>query len=135
MVLCGICCKTDTTKKCAICYVNACDKCYVPSKYTRNIAGLYICALCNIIGEKFNICTYDYCIYCDDYLPGRTHNIIGTRGSRCVSCMYKNTPIENRLLLPHYKARPIIETQFIPVIAQLIFDYYYKPRRYFKGEG
>jgi hypothetical protein len=132
MVLCGICCKTDTIIKCTICYVNACDKCYVTSKYKRSIAGLYICALCNIIGEKLYRSTHCYCKFCDECVPWRDYYVY-TKGSRCVQCI--NTPIENRSLLPHYKARPIIETYYIPDIAQLIFDYYYKPRRYFKGEG
>ena len=48
--------------------------------------------------------------------------------------MIKKTTIENRLLLPHYKAKPIIETQYIPDITQIIFNYYYVPRRYFEGE-
>jgi hypothetical protein len=54
---------------------------------------------------------------------------------QCYKCFDKKTTVENRLLLPHYKAKPIIETQYIPDIAKLIFDYYYFRRRYFEGEG
>ncbi len=71
---------------------------------------------------------YRFCECCDKCVIN--DNFVEIR-NMCVDCAAND---ESRLSLPHYKARPIIETHYIPDIAQLIFDYYYTPRRYFKGD-
>ena len=73
---------------------------------------------------------YIYCFSCDNVVLMKDCDICN---GGCKECRSYNH-VENRVLLPHYKAKPIIESQFIPEIAQIIFDYYYKPRRYFDGE-
>ncbi len=124
MTSCGICVSAESTYKCSLCDVQICGKCCYIYKY------IFVCRLCinslNIIKPYIHW----FCSYCDTCVSRADFHWEG----KCVKCFDKKTTIKNRLLLPHFKARPIIETQFIPDIAQLIFDYYYNPRRYYEGE-
>ncbi len=120
---CGICLLHNESNKCCVCNVHICAKCigFMP----RYIKGAY-CKWCYLsVLEHF---TQWFCTGCDKCIE--YENYVQIR-NRCKEC---NTNGASRLILPHYKARPVIEIQFIPDIAKLIFDYYYTPRRYFKGE-
>ena len=143
-VLCAkhhpVCCQ------CYICNQFICEKCqrFRGEKIKKkNIKRLdltpgtkhrsLICKLCELYDVE-NIYTISYCVYCDSIYPYRDGCYL-----RCKKCMLENKAnpinlIEARKRLPHKKAKLIIEMQFIPEIAQLIFDYYYYPRRYLLGE-
>jgi hypothetical protein len=123
---CGICVLAEAVAKCSCCRVRVCENCYNSTDEWEAFFSYRnkICKLCH----KNKPYDYWFCITCD------VHVIYNDFYKKCVKCFDKKTTIENRLLLPHRKARPIIETYYIPDIAQLIFDYYYVPRRYFDGE-
>ena len=128
MSKCGICLKRDVCDKCKKCLVGICDECRHITKY--DTGGLYyapVVSLCDFCMPKSEyefiyqrLAAYRYCHKCERSLFYGRHK-------------YDEECIE-RKLLPHYKARPIIEIRFIPEVAQIIFDYYYKPRRYYDGE-
>ena len=74
-----------------------------------------------------------YCVYCDSIYLRHAGEF-----RKCKNCIeeYKSNPMELIELwqrLPHKKAKLIIETQFIPELAHIIFNYYYA-RRYLLGE-
>ena len=131
--------------QCYICNQFICKKCqrFRGEKSKKNIKRLdltpgtkhrsLICKLCELC-ENTSIYTISYCVYCDLIYPYRDGCYL-----RCKKCMLENqinpiNLIEARKLLPHKKAKIIVEMQFIPELTQLIFDYYYYPRRYLLGE-
>jgi hypothetical protein len=130
---CGICCieyiiEDYEYEICLMCSIYICKDCQILDDEYFNT---YICILCSPKYNKGRVGDW-FCMCCESYIVWeKLKDIVKMQ---CDKCYNKNTPIENRLILPHYKARPIIETHFIPDIAQLIFDYYYKQRRYYKGE-
>ena len=135
LLKCGICVVNDETDNCFNCGVGICGKC----RYTANIICgsliprqrlFTICKLCDILcADPYNICLFRYCHKCDNLIQ---HNY-NTR-HKCHQCKSKNRRM-SRSLLPHYKAKPIIdEILHIKDVSQIIFDYYYKPRRYFESE-
>ncbi len=109
--------------KCCVCDVHICADCIgFRSRYINGVC----CKWCylSILNES-----NWFCLDCGKYF--KYDNFVLGRYT-CKEC-YAND-IAKRLLLPHRKARPIIETYYIPDIAKIIYDYYYVPRRYFKGE-
>ncbi len=130
MTLCGICVSAKATCKCSQCGVQTCKKCNKYEAFAEDI--LNVCVLCHVWVKEFDLFCGNYCMHCDTYIP---YNKGGyDYYDPCLNCVNKKTTIENRLLLPHYKAMHIIETQYIPDIAKIIFDYYYVSRRYYEGE-
>jgi hypothetical protein len=126
MTSCGICVSAEAIRECSQCRVQTCGKCNKCESFQGNIYA--VCVLCHSLLEGMDLFDGEYCMHCDNYIPDDDYY------DPCLKCFDKKITIENRLLLPHYKARPIIETYHIPDIAQLIFDYYYVPRRYYEGE-
>ena len=120
---CGLCCINTASETCYECNVHVCAKCI--GFMSRYIKGAY-CRWCYLSVLEHS--TNWFCVSCDKCIE--YENFVQKR-RKCAECITNDI---SRLLLPHYKARPIIETQFIPDIAKLIFDYYYVPRRYFEGE-
>ena len=135
--LCGICLKAYDPigeKCCDKCKLQVCELCrkdYVVATAMNNTIhkSIYrVCKFCDV-GLKYDH-MYRFCKYCDDVIRRKLY-IFANRC--CHACYYKKTSYRSRL--PHYKAKLIIE-RFLNVkdVAQIIFDYYYKPRRYFPGE-
>ena len=129
MVKCGICLKQDECDKCKKCYVGICDDCRHMTEYDTDLAFYApiasICDFCMPIGDDdhvyYMLTAYRYCRKCDRSLFW--------------GCRTNEEDCIGRQVLPHYKAKPIIEEiYYIKGIAQIIFDYYYEPRRYFEGE-
>ena len=129
MVKCGICLKQDECDKCARCDVGICGNCRHRTTYDKDLAFYApiasICSFCMPICEDdrvyYMLAMYRYCRKCERSLY--------------MGCRTNEEDCIGRQVLPHYKAKPIIEEiYYIKGIAQLIFDYYYKPRRYFEGE-
>ena len=136
MSKCGICLKHDECDKCAKCDVGICGNCRHRTKYDKDVlyydkdliyhaSVLSICSFCMPKCEsKFiyhTLVMYKYCHKCERSL--------------FYGCLKNDKDCIERKLLPHYKARPIIEEiYYITGIAQIIFDYYYKPRRYYTAE-
>ena len=133
--------------QCYICNQFICKKCQrfrgdkIKKKNIKRIDLIFgmkhrslICKLCDLykLCENTSIYTISYCVYCDSIYPYRDGCYL-----ICKKCMLENKAnglIESRKRLPHKKAKLIIELQFIPELVQLIFDYYYYPRRYLLGE-
>ena len=130
MIWCGICCSKDAVETCAECSVYICDDC----KLFVNLRGcdLYIkvCQLCHKLAKNDPM-NGDYCKMCDTHVI--SDDFIYYK-SRCKKCDISKKTLANRALLPHIKTKVIIKHHVIPDVAQLIFDYYYEPRRYFEGE-
>jgi len=135
---CAIC-FTKCTTTCRLCGFRCCDKC----SFNR------LCNLC-VPFKTFIICSsldcnreisippFDFplykhasfCLYCDSMVCSYCvdKDVIFPR---CFKCVKNNT---TRLTLPHYKAKNEITRFYIPVIAQIIFEYYYIKRRYAPDE-
>ena len=136
MKKCGVCLnKQQMTNVCSMCQFNICKKCI--SRYCSVIESYnaeVICSACAISFISIDTIRPFYCVYCDEIVPNGSHAY--HEKYTCNATKYnKHEPFEYRKLLPHYKAKPIIE-EFLHIegIAQLIFVYYYKPRRYFGCE-
>ena len=127
MEKCGICCMLNAVHICNLCTVDICDKC--SSEIFQPILANLI-KLCNICSPNYDI-YYFYCIYHDDTMIYREFS---QSDVKCDMCVDLKRTLEHRKTLPHFKAKPLIEQHFIPVVAQIIFDYYYEPRRYFTDE-
>ncbi len=138
----------DKKNICKFCNFTFCDSCFNES-YCRlcvpfNLPFI-ICYECNEITDNFNSFNIKYCRYCDcvfciNCIPKKNmRNLLELsdpitgdhQGIRlipkCKSCHQDNI---SRNRLPHYKAKPLIIEYFIPVIAEIIYEYYYIPRRY-----
>ena len=126
---CGICCLGGIRYTCLYCHIDLCVKCSRVVKLGHIPANIRMCALCSE-SEISIIPLYRFYCECCDTCVILDNKII----DRCVSCSTAGKTLKNRALLPHRNARPIIETYFIPEIAKLIFDYYYRQRRYLSGE-
>ena len=129
MVLCGVCVSAEAIRECSQCDVQTCGKCNKREAFQGYI--YVVCVLCHPLLEEMDLFDGTHCMHCDNYVSDDDYDYWDRQ---CNSCSDKKTTIENRLLLPHYKAKPIIETQYIPDITQIIFNYYYVPRRYFEDE-
>ena len=135
---CGMCREAQLiANKCLICSLYTCDACvslHVNYKSNGSYRGV-VCNICHIPDFDIDIIySYHYCAYCEEIIQGveytyhldRTCKATDTRRV-CLSVYRK--------LLPNHKAKPIIEAVYnIKGIAKIIFDYYYKPRRYFESE-
>ena len=127
---CGICRVEGQNKHvCVHCRVAICENCNVIILMTES-GPSYIrrCVLCDEI-ESRNSSSFKFYCYCCD-----TRMLWYSFIDKCGQCALAGKTEFDRKLLPHYKARDIIEIHYIPEIAKLIFDYYYIPRRYFEGE-
>jgi hypothetical protein len=98
---------------------------------------------CAICPRKLAWCAFNtvICWYCDNRIcnacmkdlpkhtvyKGREYIIKGRQAKCCIECFNNST---SRTQLPHIKAKKIIDRHMLPEVAQIIFDYYYKPRRY-----
>ena len=135
---CVLCAEyTSICFQCSICDKFICDVCCnannknIKRAKTRRL----LCELCELhYVERKRDTSLSYCAYCDSIYPYGD----GCFG-RCRNCTIADKRkhmnlIEARKLLPHKKAKLIIELHLVPEIAQLIFDYYYYPRRYLLGE-
>ena len=129
MYKCGICLEQYKMSHCNMCQIGVCDDCSFFG-YHGSFQDNNLCKLCcpPVVIYRF-VEYYQHCKRCDTVFK-RTDN--HGRESDCPNCLLN--PKNSRQLLPHYKARSIIEIRYIPELAQIIFDYYYKPRRYFEGE-
>jgi hypothetical protein len=128
---CGICCLSNEARQCTQCTqckIDMCGKC--DTNTIGNIFVTNVCGLCFNLSSVLRMCSY-YCICCDSCVP---YEEFSQTNGKCKKCAKQNKTVADRALLPHHSAKPLIEKQFIPVIAQIIFCYYYTPRRYFKGE-
>ena len=130
MPMCGICTKRPLIafcNKCSVCVCKCCSK-SILFEYTVPNKSYIICQYCtNVCGDINIFNKYIHCYTCEDFIPREEEYKL------CSKCDESTIKL-SRAYLPHYKAKPIIEKQFIPEIAQLIFEYYYKPRRYYEGE-
>ena len=138
---CGVCGKLDIyiSRKCYLCTIDICDICstWPLCLFDKSPIVGYGCLMCKLsYNLSFDhvkaIYMYSYCFYCDKFMSCENFNTSKSK-RRCNKC--KNKKIECRKLLPHYRAMLEIE-KFILIrdIAQIIFDYYYEPRRYFSSE-
>ena len=130
MPKCGICLAGYGVINCAMCNVYACFKCINYDKYGNAIRLHIIQYVCKFCFEKLipraMLSEYKFCMFCENVYSGTIN---------CASCSGDNTSVNSRVLLPNHKALPIIEAVYnIKGIAKIIFDYYYKPRRYFESE-
>ena len=130
MPICGICTKRPLIafcNKCSVCVCKCCSK-SILLEYTVPNKSYIICQYCtNVCGDLNIFNKYIYCYTCEDFIPREEEYKL------CGKCN-ESTAKPSRALLPHCNAKPIIEKQFIPEIAAIIFDYYYKPRRYYHSE-
>jgi hypothetical protein len=127
MSLCGSCCQLFTNSECSVCKINVCENCMVQITISSAPLIVKLCNICYPIDKIY----YFHCQCCDENI---TYGCIPAPIKKCLNCIKHNKTIANRATLPHYKAKNALESQFIPDIAKIIFDYYYVPRRYFKGE-
>ena len=129
MYKCGICLEQYKMSHCNMCQIGVCDDCSFFG-YHGSFQDNNLCKLCCPPVVVFRFMVYfRHCINCDTVFKrsyGRSSE------SDCPNCLLN--PKNSRQLLPHYKAKPIIEIRYIPELAQIIFDYYYKPRRYYTAE-
>ena len=151
---CGVCCSqfiyqvTPTSNKIAYNVCQACISNYLDISINTKCKGCYKLIANNKLIKLCHICTqlnpvvyllnsYMYCSRCDNlHANGEYYNDIhkcDKYDKRSGKYIMRKKP--DRSLLPHYKAKPIIEEiYYIKGIAQIIFDYYYTPRRYYDGE-
>lgn len=136
--------KKNVCKFCSFTFCNECfneSYCYLCVPYNLSFI---ICYECNEFINDFNSFNIKYCRYCDcvfciNCIPKiNMRNLLEISDPitgehrirlipKCKSCYRDNI---SRNSLPHYKAKSIIIEYFIPVIAEIIYDYYYIPRRY-----
>ena len=125
MFKCGICLKSPGQNLCGKCIITACKKCSISKRSNT------LCVMCYTSCNNFVKCkNYIHCFACDNVILLTNYN---HEKGVCIRCQNYDA-IEHRETLSHYKAKPIIESQVAPEIAQIIFDYYYIPRRYFRFE-
>ena len=75
---------------------------------------------------------FNFCYNCDTVCSPYDYYYYKKMCDICVECPKQR---KTRNELSHCKAKPLIEEIYhIKGIAQIIFDYYYKPRRYFPDE-
>ena len=134
MSKCGICLIHDKTAECYKCRVCICgnDCRHAVRLNAQSLVG--VCSMCMSKGNFTikNITLYKYCRSCE-WIGHPNYFYSG----ECIDCAYASIMLvdNKRQLLPHYNAKPLIEEIYnIKGIAQLIFDYYYNPRRYYEGE-
>jgi hypothetical protein len=114
--------------QCTQCKIDMCGNCAI--NINADIFVINVCGLCFNVSSVRRMCDY-YCICCDSCVP---YEEFSQTSGKCKKCAKQNKTVDDRALLPHHSAKPSIEKQFIPVIAQIIFCYYHAPRRYFRGE-
>ena len=134
MPICGICTKQHLMilcNKCGVCICDSdtCKREIVLVINQTEIKSYCICKICYSVSSDTMIFNkYIHCRNCDSLVPCDENH------EWCRDCD-KLTIKPRRTLLPHQKAKPIIEEIYdIKGIAQIIFDYYYKPRRYYMCE-
>ena len=133
--LCGICIKHANTTECKICRVNTCRNCKVNPyeiDIEKSIDPGKMPVQCNLCYLSIKLILASTPMYSYDE---NTNAILVFKDGERHTLKFDKCGIGNRLLIPHYKAKPIIdEIYFVKGVAQLIFDYYYEPRRYYPGE-
>ena len=126
------CCIADIYNK----PYNHCTEC--KQQYCLNCSTKYFCILCKPTPLSLPLCylcinftlTGGWCSRCDNLVCGgcTVPKYSGERnGKLCRMCDMTG---QYRDMLPNLKAKKIIIRYFIDDIAQIIFDYYYKQRRY-----
>ena len=114
---CRVGCNNTTS-----CYEQVC----INPNYKKCIKCLFKCHIIPYINYN------NYCYNCDTVISKYSYF---THKNMCYNCIENPSQRYLRDKLSHYKAKPLIEEIYdIKGIAQIIFDYYYKPRRYFPGE-
>ena len=127
MTLCSICCTAESKHICDICDVDICQKCNTELSAPSLSILMELCNLC----YSDNFTYHNYCRCCDEVVMYKEYS---HDNDKCYKCVDLKITIENRITLPHLKAKPLINAHLIPEITQIIFDYYYLPRRYYPGE-
>ena len=133
MSKCGLCLTQDKNVRCDICSVGICYDCKLNKLYRDKYYILRQYIVCKLCSQDIVICDsincYKYCKECDNVSRLKYFGM-----KQCIKC--NDDSVKNdRQLLPHYKAAQLIEEiYYIKGIAQIIFDYYYEPRRYFPDE-
>ena len=133
MALCGTCCRCSNFSVkyvCNSCRIDMCIACTIIVNRDWQFRSYDSCVLCYI--PSFMIFTSNfYCKCCDKCVA---YENFSQKEGRCNECVAHRRTLAHRDKLPHFRAKDIIETRYIPDITQIIFDYYYVPRRYFPEE-
>ena len=131
MDLCGICrYKIDDANMCDSCRIYMCIFCTENINSMWEVRSYDSCVLC--FNPSFTIFISNfYCKCCDKCVA---YEKFSQTEGRCAECVAQKKTLECRANLTHYHAKDMLEARYIPVIAKIIFDYYYEMRRYFPGE-
>ena len=138
---CGLCLKLEPPRmlnKCDCCEIPCCDKCTVKIIFSKKDRAGHVyqetylptCIICKNLHENcFSTTQYRYCHCCNKIYDKCYFGL-----KRCIACIADDKNEPDRKTLPHYKAKLVITTYFVPELTQIIYDYYYIPRRYLTGE-
>ena len=131
MALCGICrCRLGIATVCHLCRIDLCMSCTKTINHEWHHTLFESCILCYIPSFMIFISNF-YCKCCDKCVA---YENFSQKEGRCEDCVAHRRTLAYRDKLPNVRAKDIIETRYIPGVAQIIFDYYYVPRRYFPDE-